>query len=76
MAGRPCGSNQSCGKEFTERFLEKTSTLLSGGAVLTVITDNAGAMEEALKKERDFTMEDSFLLNERAGTTEFILKYK
>ena len=64
------------GKEFTERFLEKTSTLLSGGAVLTVITDNAGAMEEALKKERDCTMEDSFLLNERAGTTEFILKYK
>ena len=64
------------GKEFTERFLEKVSTLLSGGAVLTVLTDNAGAMEEALKKVRDFMMEDSFLLNERAGTTEFILKYK
>ncbi len=64
------------GKEFTERFLEKVSTLLSGGAVLTVLTDNALAMEDALKKERDFTMEDSFLLNERAGTTEFILKYK
>ena len=64
------------GKEFTGRFLEKVSTLLSGGAVLTILTDNAGAMEEALKKERDFTMEDSFLLNERAGTTEFILKYK
>ena len=42
------------GKEFTERFLEKVSTLLSGGAVLTVLTDNAGAMEEALKKVRDF----------------------
>ena len=64
------------GKEFTGRFLEKVSTLLSGGAVLTILTDNAGAMEEALKKERDFMMEDSFLLNERAGTTEFILKYK
>ena len=63
------------GKEFTGRFLEKVSTLLSGGAVLTVLTDNAVAMEEALRKERDFTMEDSFLLNERAGTTEFILKY-
>ena len=62
--------------KYTYRFLEKVSTLLSGGAVLTILTDNAGAMEEALKKVRDFMMEDSFLLNERAGTTEFILKYK
>ena len=64
------------GKEFTRKFLEKVRTLLSEGAVLTVLTDNARAMEDALESEKDFTLAESFLLNERAGTREFILRFR
>ena len=64
------------GNEFTRKFLEKVRTLLSEGAVLTVLTDNARAMEDALESEKDFTLAESFLLNERAGTREFILRFR
>ena len=49
---------------------------LSEDAVLIILTDHASALEEALKEVSSFTLAQSFLLNERAGTTEFVLRYR
>ena len=61
---------------FAKRFLDRIAGLLSEDAVLIILTDHASALEEALKEMSSFTLAQSFLLNERAGTTEFVLRYR
>ena len=62
--------------EFAKRFLSKSATLLKDEAVLVVVTDAPGALKEALRSEKDYTVQQEYLLNERAGTAELILRYQ
>ena len=61
--------------EFAKRFLGKVRSLLAGEAVLIIVTDAPWAVKDAVEKDPSFAFGRSFLLNERAGTTECLLLY-
>ena len=71
----PAQTGEESEEAFAGRFLGKASQLLSDGAMLIVLTDAPGALKQALSKEKGFTLEKTFVLNERAGTEECILRY-
>ncbi len=60
---------------FCEQFLTKAATLLKDSAVLAVLTDVPAALKKAAAGAGGYAICDEFLLNERAGTTELILRY-
>jgi tRNA G10 N-methylase Trm11 len=62
--------------DFAKRFLSKAGSLLKDEAVLVVVTDAPGALKEALRSEKDYTVQQEYLLNERAGTAELILRHQ
>ena len=60
---------------FCEQFLTKAATLLKDSAVLVLLTDAPTAMKEAAGGIKEYSICDEYLLNERSGTTELILRY-
>ena len=60
---------------FCEQFLTKAATLLKDSAVLVLLTDAPDALKEAAGGIKGYAICDEFLLNERSGTTELILRY-
>ena len=63
-------------EEYAQKFLQKVSSFLAPGALLVILTDDAPALKNALQKAKNFTLEESFLLNERSGTEECILHWQ
>ena len=57
------------------RFFERIPTLLKAEAVLVLYTPQKEELLNAIKGKEAFHMEQKFLLNERAGTTVFIIRY-
>ena len=57
------------------RFFERIPTLLKDEAVLVLYTPQKEHLLAALEGKDAFLLEQEFLLNERAGTTVFILRY-
>ena len=63
-------------KAFCEQFLTKAATLLKDSAVLVLLTDAPDALKEAAGGIKGYAICDEFLLNERSGMKELILRYE
>ena len=63
-------------KEFAVRFLDKAATLLKEEAVLVILTDAPQVLIDATGEAAGFIPEKTFLLNERAGTTLCIVRFR
>ena len=61
---------------FAGRFLDRAGTLLADHAVLIILTDQPGELKAAASERTGYSVGDAYLLNERSGCTEVILKFE
>lgn len=60
--------------DFAGRFLLKAQPLLTDEAVLIILTNAPEALKDAVSKTSGYTVAEEYLLNERSGCSELILK--
>ena len=63
-------------EDFAGHFLEKAASLLADSAVLVILTDSPKALKEAASRAEGYSVCEEYLLNERSGSTEMILRYQ
>ena len=60
--------------DFASRFLGKSQTLLRNEAILIILTNAPGALKDAASRIPGYDVAQEYLLNERTGCSELILK--